>query len=142
MQHVLSEDVLHLRGEVGEKCSVWLARHALVSARRAAPKFTRLRRDVKNKQLLRALLTCAEAHLRQIDEDETDDLGDVVRMAFDRDKTLSVVQRIVARVHILLVGALNNDFEIFVIPLEVHTYISTENDVIKCSGIVTVIRRT
>ena len=26
--------------------------------------------DVKNKELLRALLTCAEAHLRQIDEDE------------------------------------------------------------------------
>ena len=29
-----------------------------------------LTQDVKNKQLLRALLTCAEAHLRQIDEDE------------------------------------------------------------------------
>jgi hypothetical protein len=30
MQHLLSKDMLHLRGKVGEKCSVWLANYALV----------------------------------------------------------------------------------------------------------------
>ena len=30
MQHVFSEDMLHLRGEVGEECSVWLANHEVV----------------------------------------------------------------------------------------------------------------
>ena len=62
-------------------------------------------------------------------------------MAFDRDKTLCVVQGIVTRIDVLLVGALNNDFEVFVIPFEMDTHIASQNDVIKCSGIVTVIRR-
>ena len=30
LQHVFSEDMLHLRGEVGEECSVWLANHEVV----------------------------------------------------------------------------------------------------------------
>ena len=30
MRDLQAEDMLHLRGEVGEKCSVWLANHALV----------------------------------------------------------------------------------------------------------------
>ena len=30
MQHVFSEDMLHLRGEVGEECCVWLANHEVV----------------------------------------------------------------------------------------------------------------
>ena len=62
-------------------------------------------------------------------------------MAFDCDKTLCVVQRIIARIDVLLVGALNNDFEVFVIPFEMDTYIASQNDAIKCSGIVTLIRR-
>ena len=27
MQHVFSEDMLHLRGKVGEECSLWLANY-------------------------------------------------------------------------------------------------------------------
>ena len=30
MQHLFPENLLQLRGEVGEKCSVWLANYALV----------------------------------------------------------------------------------------------------------------
>ena len=30
MQHLFPEDMLHLRGETREKCSVWLANYALV----------------------------------------------------------------------------------------------------------------
>jgi dsDNA-binding SOS-regulon protein len=30
MQHLLSKDMLHLRGKVGEECSVWLANHEVV----------------------------------------------------------------------------------------------------------------
>ena len=30
MQHLFTEDMLHLRCETGEKCSVWLANYALV----------------------------------------------------------------------------------------------------------------
>ena len=60
-------------------------------------------------------------------------------MAFDRDKTLCVVQGIVARVDVLLVGAPNNDFEIFVIPFEMDTHVASQNDVIKCCCVVTVI---
>ena len=63
-------------------------------------------------------------------------------MALDCDKTLRVVQGIVARVDILLVCALNNDFEVFFISLEMDTHVASQNDAIKCSGIVTAIRRT
>ena len=41
--------------------------------------------DVKSKQMLRALLPCAEAR--------TNDLGDFVGMAFDRNGALTIVQR-------------------------------------------------
>ena len=70
MQHVFSEDMLHLRGEIGEECSVWLANYALVMSDVSHRNPRAYERDVENKELLRALLTCAEAHLRQIDEDE------------------------------------------------------------------------
>ena len=62
-------------------------------------------------------------------------------MVLDRNEGFADVQRIVTTVHILLICSLNNDLEVLVIPLKVHTYISTENDVIICTAIATVIRR-
>ena len=62
-------------------------------------------------------------------------------MALDRNERFVDVQRVVSRVHILLVGALNNDLKVLVIPLKVHTYISTEYDVVICTAIFTGIRR-
>ena len=69
VQHVFSEDMLHLRGETCQIRSVWLANYALVLSD-VSHRNPRAYDRRKNKQLLRALLTCAEAHLRQIDEDE------------------------------------------------------------------------
>ena len=65
MRDLQAENLLQLRGEVGQIRSLWVANHEVVMSDVSHDDTT----DVKNKQLLRALLTCAEAHLRQIDED-------------------------------------------------------------------------
>ena len=90
--------------------------------------------DVKSKQMLRALLPCAEAR--------TNDLRDFVGMAFDRNGALTIVQRIVSRIRILLIRPLNHDFKLLVRWIscrEMHAYVATENDAIICVGVLTIV---
>ena len=62
-------------------------------------------------------------------------------MALDRNERFASVQRIVTTVRILLICSPNNDLKVLIIPLEMDARVSTENDVIICSCIVSVIRR-
>ena len=69
MRDLQAENLLQMRVEAGQIVS-----HGWPVMRWQCPtcrtEIHALTTDVKNKQLLRALLTCADAHLRQIDEDE------------------------------------------------------------------------
>ena len=68
MQHVFPEDLLHLRGKIGQivpKRSWPVMRWQCPTCRTEIHALTT---DVKNKQLLRALLTCTEIKLTRTNE--------------------------------------------------------------------------
>ena len=62
-------------------------------------------------------------------------------MALDRNEAFVVVQRIVPRIRLLSVSALDNDFKVLVICLKVHTNIASENNAIKRIAVVTIVPR-
>ena len=66
VQHLFSEVMLSMRCETGQIVPKRLANPEVVMSDVSHNDTA----DVKNKELLRALRTCAEAHLRLIDEDE------------------------------------------------------------------------